>query len=145
MKSAATTILVVEDEIPMLNLLKQVLESEGHQVLTATDGVEAIQIYSHYHDQIDLVLCDIALPRLDGWSVFLRLRQLNPRLKMILNSGQLDPKIKGDMMRAGVLDFIAKPFAFETIVKSVRDGLRSHPIRQRPVDLPQTKTATALS
>ncbi len=145
MKSAATTILVVEDELAMLNWLKQVLEDEGYRVLTATDGIEAIEIYTRYHDQIDLVLCDIALPKLDGWSVFLRLRQLNPRLKMILNSGLLDAKIKSDMMRAGVLDFIPKPYALETISKRVRDALRTHSLGLRPLESPEHKAATALS
>jgi len=116
-------ILVVEDEIPMLNLLKKILEDEGYRVLTARDGTEAIQVYTRHKNEVALVLCDMALPRLGGWTVFLHLRELKPEVKMILSSGYLDPKVKSDMVKAGVKDFIFKPYLPETILKSVREAL----------------------
>jgi CheY-like chemotaxis protein len=116
-------ILVVEDELPMLNLLKGILEGEGYRVLTAKDGIEAVDIYSRHKDEVDLVLCDMALPKLGGWTVFLALRERNPHVRMILTSGYLDPKVKSEMVKGGVRDFIPKPYVPEVILRSIREAL----------------------
>src|ERR1051325_2271724 len=118
MANAGQMILVVEDELPMLNLLKKILEDAGFRVLMAKDGIEA--------SDVDLVLCDMALPKLGGWTVYLALKERNPQVKMILTSGYLDPKVKSDMVKGGVRDFIPKPYVPETIVKSVRQALGDH-------------------
>jgi len=119
-------ILVVEDELPMLNLLKKILEDAGFRVLLAKDGIEAIDVYSRNQSDVDLVLCDMALPKLGGWTVYLALKERNPQVRMILTSGYLDPKVKSDMVKGGVRDFIPKPYVPETIVKSVRQALGDH-------------------
>jgi len=123
MEGNAQTLLVVEDEAPMLNLLKKILEDAGYHVLTAKDGIEAIDVYSRNQNAVDLVLCDMALPKLGGWTVYLALKERDPQVKMILTSGYLDPKVKSDMVKGGVRDFIPKPYVPETIVKSVRQAL----------------------
>lgn len=123
MPNAGQMILVVEDELPMLNLLKKILEDAGFRVLMAKDGIEAIDVYSRHQNEVDLVLCDMALPKLGGWTVYLALKERNPQVKMILTSGYLDPKVKSDMVKGGVRDFIPKPYIPETIVKSVRQAL----------------------
>jgi two-component system cell cycle sensor histidine kinase/response regulator CckA len=126
MADEAQMILVVEDELPMLNLLKKILEDAGFRVLMAKDGIEAIDVYSRHQSDVDLVLCDMALPKLGGWTVYLALKERNPQVKMILTSGYLDPKVKSDMVKGGVRDFIPKPYIPETIVKSVRQALGDH-------------------
>jgi two-component system cell cycle sensor histidine kinase/response regulator CckA len=123
MQAARQMILVVEDELPMLNLLKGILEGEGYRVLTAKDGIEAVDIYSRHKDEVDLVLCDMALPKLGGWTVFLALRERNPHVRMILTSGYLDPKVKSEMVKGGVRDFIPKPYVPEVILRSIREAL----------------------
>jgi two-component system, cell cycle sensor histidine kinase and response regulator CckA len=123
MHAARQMILVVEDELPLLNLLKGILEDEGYRVLTAKDGIEAVDIYSRHKDEVDLVLCDMALPKLGGWTVFLALRERNPHVRMILTSGYLDPKVKSEMVKGGVRDFIPKPYVPEVILRSIREAL----------------------
>src|SRR5581483_6989035 len=93
------TILVVEDEAPLLALLKEILESAGYRVFTASDGLEARDVYRREHEAIDLVLSDMALPKFGGWTVYLMLKEINPRVKVILTSGYLDPQVKRDMVR----------------------------------------------
>jgi two-component system, cell cycle sensor histidine kinase and response regulator CckA len=123
MDATGQMILVVEDEVPMLNLLKKILEDAGFRVVTAKDGIEAIDVYSRNQPDVDLVLCDMALPKLGGWTVYLALKERNPQVRMILTSGYLDPKVKSDMVKGGVRDFIPKPYIPETILKSVRQAL----------------------
>jgi DNA-binding NtrC family response regulator len=117
------TILIVEDEPPLLGLLKQILEEAGYRVFTAKDGLEARDVYRREQDAIDLVLSDMALPKFGGWTVYLMLKEINPRVKMILTSGYLDPQVKRDMVRGGAKDFIPKPYVAETVLKSVEAAL----------------------
>jgi DNA-binding response OmpR family regulator len=64
------TILIVEDERRMLHLLEKVLSMHGYQVLVASDGEQAIEIYRCYKLRIDVVLLDVGLPKTTGWLCF---------------------------------------------------------------------------
>lgn len=117
------TILVVEDEPRLLDLLRTMLEQGGYRVVGAKDGAEARDLYRRQHNQIDLVLCDMALPKFGGWTVYLMLKEINPQVKVILTSGYLDPKIKSELVQGGAMDFIAKPYVAETVLQSIAQAL----------------------
>ncbi|HEY1373374.1 MAG TPA: response regulator [Candidatus Binatia bacterium] len=120
-----TTILVVEDELPHLAFLKNLFEKAGYSVLTAKDGIEAIATYKLRQESIDVVLCDMALPSLGGWTVFMSLREIDPAVKMILTSGYLNEQVKSSFVEGGVKDFIVKPYAAEAVLQSVRRALEN--------------------
>ena|SRR5205814_4202675 len=117
------TILVVEDEAPQLNLLTQILQNAGYRVFGAAEGLAARDIYRKQQGEIDLVLSDMALPKFGGWTVYLMLREIDPEVKMILTSGYLDAKVKDELVRGGIKDFIPKPYIPEAIVNSVSQAL----------------------
>ena len=117
------TILVVEDELRQLDLLQQILLAAGYRVFGAKDGVEGSDTYRRREREIDLVICDMALPKLGGWSVYLMLKEINPRVKVILTSGYLDPKVKVEMIEHGAKDFLPKPYVPETLLASVKQAL----------------------
>lgn len=117
---ATATILVIEDEEHQLKLLTQILERAGYAVLGARDGLEAKEIYRQRANEIDLVISDMALPKLGGWAVYLMLKEINPDVKAILTSGYLDPKVKTDLVRGGAKDFIPKPYTPEIVLESVK-------------------------
>lgn len=123
MQSQQQTILVVEDELPHLDLLRSIFETAGYLVFTAKDGIEAKELYEQHQDDIDLVLCDVALPELGGWTVYQALKDMNPNVKMVLTSGYLDSKVKSIFVSGGVRDFIAKPYDAETILHTVKQAL----------------------
>ncbi len=125
MEAKQKTILVVEDETPHLAFLKKLFETAGYSVLTAKDGIEAIDAYKQRLKSIDVVLCDMALPSLGGWTVFMSLREIDPDVKMILTSGYLDEQVKSSFVEGGVKDFIVKPYAAETLLRSVRQALEN--------------------
>jgi two-component system cell cycle sensor histidine kinase/response regulator CckA len=106
-------------------MLQTVLSSKGYEVLTASDGIEAVEIYALHQDHINLVVADIGLPRLAGSEVFLRLKQNNPGIKVVLASGFLDPVMVAEMMKAGAKEFIQKPYQLTEFLKSVRKALDS--------------------
>jgi PAS domain S-box-containing protein len=119
------TILIVEDEDMLREMLTTVLVSAGYHVLTASDGIEAVEIYSEHPEKINLVVADIGLPRLAGSEVFLRLKQSYPGIKVVLASGYIDPALKTEMVKAGAKEIIQKPYQPDEFLRSVRKALDS--------------------
>jgi two-component system, cell cycle sensor histidine kinase and response regulator CckA len=119
------TILLVEDEEMLREMLKAILSAKGYQVLTAGDGIEAVELYALHRETIHLVVADVGLPRLAGSEVFLRLKQTNPGVRVILASGFLEPAMKAEMFKAGAKDFIQKPYQPNDFLKSIRKALDS--------------------
>jgi PAS domain S-box-containing protein len=117
---AGETILVVEDEELLLDSVTQVLEGKGYRVLAARDGTEGLELYRRHRDDVAVVLMDMGLPKLGGWEVFQKMKAVNPRVKVVLASGYLDPYIKSEMLKAGAKDFIQKPYVPEQILSRVR-------------------------
>jgi two-component system, cell cycle sensor histidine kinase and response regulator CckA len=117
------TVLIVEDEENLGNLLRLVLEENGMKVLEAGDGEEALEIFTTHKDEIRVVLSDIGLPRLGGWEAFLKMREINPKLKGILASGFFNPVVRTEIIKSGAKDFISKPYNSAQILKIVREAL----------------------
>ena len=121
------TILVVEDEEMLLGLVVSLLEENGYQVMAAKDGQEGVDIYLEHHDKIACILSDMGLPRLGGWEMFLKMKQVNPAIKAILASGYCEPKILSEMAREGVKDFIPKPYIADAVLKRIREVIDEVP------------------
>jgi PAS domain S-box-containing protein len=117
------TILLVEDEPLLLDLLKLVLEEKGYRVATAVDGLQALEVYHKNIDTIDLVLSDMGLPKLGGWETFQRMRDINPNVKVILASGFVHPELKAEMINQGAKDFVQKPYVPSKILRRIREVL----------------------
>jgi two-component system cell cycle sensor histidine kinase/response regulator CckA len=119
------TILVVEDEELLLDLLKEMLEAEGFRVITATDGNQAVNIYRNEREKVSLVLSDMGLPSMGGWEVLRQLKTINPMVKVILSSGFMDSKVRQDMIQSGAKDFIQKPYTPEKVIEQIRASILS--------------------
>jgi CheY-like chemotaxis protein len=117
------TILLVEDEENLLSLMKLSLERAGYTVLTATDGMAAIKVFSLNKEKIALVLTDIGLPKLDGAAVVLSLMEIDPNVKIILASGYLEPNLKSNLLRSGAKDFVQKPYSPGVVLRKIREVL----------------------
>jgi two-component system, cell cycle sensor histidine kinase and response regulator CckA len=117
------TVLLVEDEDNLRDLIKMVLEEHGIKVLAAIDGEEALKIFSAHKDEIALVLSDLGLPRLGGWEAFLKMKEINPELKGILASGFSSADVRTEIINSGVMEFIAKPYDADKIVATIRKVL----------------------
>ncbi|MBI4536028.1 MAG: response regulator [Ignavibacteriae bacterium] len=115
------TILLIEDEESLVGLMKLVLEGKGYRVLTAINGEEGLRQYAQHKDHIALVLTDLGLPRLDGRAVLTSLRNLNPKVKVILASGYLDSTARTELLQEGVHHFIQKPYVPALVLRKVRE------------------------
>jgi len=114
------TILLVEDEEMLRELGVSILESEGFRVLAAKDGVEAVALFESFSDEIGLVVCDLGLPRLGGLEAFLKMKETKPGVRAIVASGYLEPTIRSEMLKAGVIDTIQKPYDFNDLLIKIR-------------------------
>lgn len=114
------TILLVEDEELLRDLGVANLEGEGYRVLTAKDGLEAVKLFEAHRDDIGLVVCDLGLPRLGGREAFMRMKESRPGVRAILASGYLEPAVRSEMLKAGVLDTIQKPYDFNELLAKIR-------------------------
>ena len=118
--NAPQTILLVEDEEMLRDLGMKILESEGYRVLAAKDGMEAVELFDANRDEIGLVVCDLGLPRLGGREAFLKMKESKPSVRAIVASGYLEPMIRSEMLKAGVLDTIQKPYDFSELLAKIR-------------------------
>jgi Response regulator containing CheY-like receiver, AAA-type ATPase, and DNA-binding domains len=110
------TVLVVEDDDSLRDLLKSMLEAHDFKVLTAFDGINAIEVFTQNKDTIGVVLSDLGLPGLGGWDAFLRMKEINPEIKGILASGYFHPGVKEEIIKSGAENFIQKPYNTSDIV-----------------------------
>ena len=119
-KTSAKTILLVEDEEMLRELGVTILEGEGYHVLAAKDGVEAVEMFEANSEDIGLVVCDLGLPRMGGRDAFMRMKEQKPSVRAIVASGYLEPNLRSEMLKAGVLDTIQKPYDFREMLKKIR-------------------------
>ncbi len=119
-RDPARTVMLVEDEEMLRDLGVMLLESDGYRVLAAKDGIEAVEMFEAHADEIGLVVCDLGLPRLGGRDVFLRMKEIKPNVRAIVASGYLEPNLRTEILRAGVIDTVQKPYDFRELIERIR-------------------------
>jgi two-component system, cell cycle sensor histidine kinase and response regulator CckA len=117
------TVLVVEDERPVRELIRDVLRLHGYTVLEARDGDEAIAIGERHAGPVHLVLLDVVTPGAPMAAVVDRLRAGNPALRQLYMSGHSGEMLRGRGMARIGPDFLQKPFTVDTLARKVRDIL----------------------
>jgi PAS domain S-box-containing protein len=117
------TILLVEDEEPLRDMVRLILKSKGYKVLTAQDGNEAIKKYKLHKDEIDIVLTDMGLPEMTGLDMFKKIKKVKTNVKAIFASGFFEPDVKSEIMKAGAKGFIQKPYSPDEILRILRGVL----------------------
>lgn len=117
------TILFVDDETEMLDIGALELQQMGYRVLTAADGLDAIEIVKTYSGDIDCVLLDLSMPRMDGREALLELRRIRPDLRVILMSGYAEQEIELRISGQNVDGFIEKPYTADTLSEVLRKTL----------------------
>ncbi len=124
--TSTSTILVVEDEAEVRKLMRDILLDQGYRVLTARDGLEALQVAEAHEGPIHLLLTDVIMPYMSGRELADRLRPRQPEMRVLYISGYTDDAI----VHHGVLDedtaFLAKPFEVEALARKVREVLDSN-------------------
>ena len=123
-RTGCETILVIEDEQPLVALTREVLEDLGYTVLTAADGQEGIDLFNQRVSEIDLVLLDRTLPRLAGEKVLQRMLALDPAVKVIVSSGDTSVDLS---VVPGARMILHKPYSLTVLFDAIRDVIESEP------------------
>ena len=111
-------ILVVDDEIRMRKLIKDFLVAKGYSILEAEDGEKALEVFEENKNKINLVLLDVMMPKLDGWSVLRQIRQESKvPIIMLTARGEEQDELFG--FELGVDEYISKPFSPKILVARV--------------------------
>ncbi|MBI4463210.1 MAG: response regulator, partial [Acidobacteria bacterium] len=114
----SATILVVDDDLEMADTLADLLRQQGHEVATATSGVEAEQIVL-LSPHLRLALIDLVMPLMDGLTLLERLKQGKPELAVLMMSGFGTIAAAVEAVKRGAEDFITKPFERATVFKKI--------------------------
>ena len=123
------TVLVVDDEQNIVNIIAFNLKKEGYEVLTAGDGEEAVEIVEKH--QPDLILLDIMMPKMDGYEACRKIREKYniPIIMLTARAEELD-KVLG--LEMGADDYVTKPFGTRELIARVKANLRRSVVKNEP-------------
>lgn len=135
------TILLVEDEESLVSYLQPELEFEDYQVLTASDGEMGWKMYQAHEDQLDLVILDWMIAKLDGLEVLRRIRKQSDKPVIMLTARDyVGDKVAG--LDSGADDYITKPFEIEELLARIRVVLRHEQKGQSTSNVYKVKNLT---
>jgi PAS domain S-box-containing protein len=118
------TVLLVEDEELILRLAAEALRGVGYRVLTASDGVEALELAQRFEEPIDLLITDMLMPRLGGRELAKELEALRPGIKVLFSSGYIDGSSAGHAILEKGVHFLHKPYRIADLTTRVREVLK---------------------
>lgn len=119
------TVLYAEDDARLLGLMQRFLEREGVKVLTARDGIEALDLHSGHAQEIAAVIFDSHLTKLDGWEAFQRMKKINPKLKGILASGFVSAEAECRVAKGELSGVLQKPYFGAELLAMIKGVTKS--------------------
>lgn len=122
-KRGTGCLLLIDDEEMILEVGSEMLSLVGYKVITAKGGKEGIEKYQRSKDEIDLVILDMIMPDLSGRDVYVRLKELDPCVKVLLSSGYALNSQAREIMEMGCSGFIQKPYKIEDITTKIQEIL----------------------
>jgi CheY-like chemotaxis protein len=121
------TVLLVDDEKLLREMLTDYLTALGYDVHTSTNGTEGLEHYRMYSDTIDVVITDLGMPEMGGEELYRELRKIDPDVKVVVSSGYLDGTTKNELLAMGIKDVLTKPFKIQDINAAIRAVLAAPP------------------
>lgn len=118
--ATAGTVLFVDDESSILGVMQEYLSAIGFRVLTASDGEEAVDVFSRRHHEIDAVVLDLTMPRKNGEEAFREMQQIRKDIPVILTSGYGEDDAAEHYRRAGLASFLQKPYQGSDLLGHLR-------------------------
>ncbi len=119
------TILLVDDEEHIREMITEFLEDSGYQVYATSNGIDALEIFGRYHESIDLVISDLGMPKMGGEELYRKIRKIDGKVPVMVSSGYLDGTTKENLLKLGIKDVITKPSKLQDIQKAILVALGS--------------------
>jgi signal transduction histidine kinase/CheY-like chemotaxis protein len=124
-RSEGGTVLLIEDEKLVRHTVKMMLESNGYQVIEAEDGEQGIELCKKQKDEIRVVLLDSQLPKMNGIEVFSTIRKINPKIKIVLSSGNSREVVFKNIREQSEIQFLQKPYKLSQLAEFFRTMIAS--------------------
>ena len=109
------TILLIDDDEMVTDISELMLKELGHNVLKAHNGHEGIRLFETNKSRIDLIISDLEMPKMNGWQVLDKLREIDPQIKVMLSSGALTDKDEQSVINEGFSAFLKKPYSLTAL------------------------------
>ena len=122
-------ILIAEDEEGIRSLVARALSQDGHAVMTANDGAEALDLLTREQGGFELLLTDIRMPIMDGIALALAAARDHPHVAILLMTGFADQRERASGLDALIHDVITKPFSLAAIRTAVKDAIAAAAVR----------------
>ena len=117
--AGGVTVLVVDDEPSVRKMVAFALKRSGFTVFAAEDGVQAVEVFQQHRDEIGCVLCDLTMPRMNGWETLAALRKLSPGIPVILASGYSEDQVMANDHPERPQAFLGKPYDLNTLREAI--------------------------
>ena len=114
------TVLLVDDEDMIIDVAQRMLNKLGYKVFTARDGREAVDVFRKHKDEIDVIVLDMIMPKMSGGEAFDRIKEIKPKIKVLLSSGYSINGQASEILNRGCNGFIQKPFNLQNLSKNLR-------------------------
>ncbi len=119
------TVLIIEDDPVVRAIAGEILSGLGYRVLEAEDGDDGLQVYNRNKDEIDVILLDMVMPKMNGREVFEELMTLDPHVKVVFSSGFSHDRGFHELMEKGARGFIQKPYRQQELGRVIKEALKS--------------------
>jgi CheY-like chemotaxis protein len=121
------TVLLVDDEVIICALGKEMLQEIGFDVLTAEDGVKALELFESKKDEIVCVVLDLTMPSMDGEETFRELRRIKSDVRVVMSSGYNEQEVTQKFLGKGLAGFIQKPYKMIELQQKLREVIEAAP------------------
>jgi CheY-like chemotaxis protein len=122
---AGSTVLLVDDEELVRNVGSTMLETLGYRVITARDGLEGVELFRAREEEIDLVILDMAMPRMGGRDCFLELKKIRPGVRAVLSTGYALDEVTQRVLDEGMVGFVQKPYVLDHLAAALSKAVES--------------------
>lgn len=118
------TILLIDDEEMVVKITEAMLKKIGYKIFKAASGHEGLKLFQRHRNNIDLIICDMIMPKMDGLQLVYRLREIDPCVKVLLSSGSLIDEDEKDITNRGFDGLIKKPYKLNDLSDKIDNILR---------------------
>jgi DNA-binding NtrC family response regulator len=118
-------IMFVDDDEMVIGLVQRLLTDEGYRLITALNGLQAMDIYRRINTKLQLVILDFVMPIMNGSDLFMRMHRMNPSVPIVLTSGYAEHDKFKSLFADGLCGFIQKPMTRQKLLLQVRSVLNS--------------------
>ncbi len=116
-------ILLVDDEIYIREFGERILRRAGYQVLPASNGVEALDLFKKEGDKISLIILDLMMPEMGGKQCLEQLLKVNPNVRVLIASGFMDSHFFTEDEKRAIKGYLSKPYKIEQLLDSIRSAI----------------------